>query len=386
MTGSLQIKNNIYYMVLNVYNAQGKRKPQWISTRLSAKGNKKKAEQLLRETLLDYEQKQINSNGTMRLSDAIRVWLKYIAPQVDAVTLQGYSTTAQGHVLPYFDALGIPLHEVTRQTLQAYIDEKFAHGRKDGAGGLSPASLRQHKNILNQTLNMAVENEWIAANPCMRIKLPQRTSAKACFLNATQINQLLDAIRDEPLFPLVQLTAIYGLRRSEVLGLKWDSIDFENGTFTIKHTVVKVTETVEKDKTKNNASRRTFPLTPEVSALFHKAKEQENSNRKLFGKNYQNNDYVLKWANGAPFTPDYVSHKFKKLLQKHALPPIRFHDLRHSCASNLIALGFSLKDVQEWLGHSDIQTTGNIYAHLDPGRKKNIASEMTSRLTASGTC
>lgn len=195
---------------------------------------------------------------------------------------------------------------------------------------------------------------------------------------------LLDSIRDDPLFPLVKITAIYGLRRSELLGLQWDSIDFESGTLTIRHTVSKVTKPVEKDKTKNASSYRSFPLLPEARAIFLQALSDQRTNRRLFGKAYQENPYVFKWPDGRPFPPDYITHHFARLLQKNGLPRIRFHELRHSCASILLSNGFTLKDVQEWLGHSDIKMTANVYGHLDMARKQSIAQEMSSLL--SGKC
>ena len=195
---------------------------------------------------------------------------------------------------------------------------------------------------------------------------------------------LLDSIRDDPLFPLVKITAIYGLRRSELLGLQWDSIDFESGTLTIRHTVRKVTKPVEKDKTKNASSYRSFPLLPEARAIFLQALSDQRTNRRLFGKAYQENPYVFKWPDGRPFPPDYITHHFARLLQKNGLPRIRFHELRHSCASILLSNGFTLKDVQEWLGHSDIKMTANVYGHLDMARKQSIAQEMSSLL--SGKC
>ena len=170
------------------------------------------------------------------------------------------------------------------------------------------------------------------------------------------------------------------LRRSEVLGLKWDSIDFDTGMITIKHTVVRYTDIVEKDCTKNESSYRSFPLSDDVKTILLSLKNKESENRTLFENEYVENDYIFKWDNGECFKPDYISKKFRLLLTKNDLRQIRFHDLRHSCASLLVANGFTLKDIQEWLGLSDIQTTANIYAHLDIERKNKIADSMNSCL------
>jgi len=106
------------------------------------------------------------------------------------------------------------------------------------------------------------------------------------------------------------------------------------------------------------------------------AKAAEAENCKLYGKAYIKNEYIFKWDNGLPYSPDYISHKFSKLLKQNGLPHIRFHELRHSCASLLIAQGFTLKDIQEWMGHADIKMTANIYSHLDVSRKVNIADSI----------
>ena len=380
MTGCLQVKNGKFYIVLSI-NESGKRKRPWIPTGLPVKGNKRKAEQLLREKLREYEQRAGVVPSDVLFSEYVRHWLTIVRRKVDEVTYQGYNTLAESHILPYFDVLGVKLQEVSLPLLQAYIDEKQAHGRKDGKGGLSARSLRLHKNILHQTLDEAVKAGLLSGNPCNYLLLPKQERHEAHFYNAEQLQTLFDAIRDEPLFPLVKITALYGLRRSELLGLKWDSIDFAGGTLTIRHTVSKVTKVVEKDKTKNASSYRSFPLTDEARIIFTAARSEQEQNRRLFRKEYHASEYVFTWPDGRPYSPDYITDKFASLLRKHGLPHIRFHELRHSCASLLLNNGFGLKDVQEWLGHSDIKMTANIYGHLDIARKQSIAAQLSGCLS-----
>ena len=381
MTGSLTVKNGKYYAVLNVYE-NGKRKKKWLSTNLPEKGNKRKAEQFLREKLAEYERMEGVVHSDVRFSDYIRIWLEHIARKVDDVTMQGYQVLADGHILPYFDQTGVALCDVDYKTIQHYIDAKFQSGRIDGKGGLSPRSLKLHKNIINQTLNLAVQNKLLLTNPCQFVVMPKAVRYESSFYSDAQLNAMLTALRDDPIFPLVKITVLYGLRRSELLGLQWDSIDFDAKTMTIRHTVSKVTEVVAKDKTKNASSRRTFPLVADALEIFEQAKCKEQQNRIAFGREYQENNYVFKWADGHTYSPDYISHRFNDLLKKHNLPHIRFHELRHSCASMLIAMGWTLKDVQEWLGHSDIKMTANIYSHLDVARKNNIAASLADKFGA----
>ena len=316
----------------------------------------------------------------MLFADYIRLWLADAKRKVDPVTYQGYEVLTNSQILPYFLQSSVKLQDITTDILQTYIDEKQTYGRMDGKGGLSPSSIRRHKNILNQTLNKAVKEKLLLSNLCQFLDLPKTERYQSSYYSAAQLQRLFEAIRDEPLYPLVRITAMYGLRRSELLGLKWDSIDFDGNRLTIRHTISQVTKPVEKDKTKNSSSFRSFPLVDEAKKIFLVAKEREGQNRRLFKKDYRENDYVFKWDDGHLYAPEYVSQKFAKLLKKYGLPHIRFHELRHSCASLLLNEGFTLKDVQEWMGHADIKMTADIYGHLDAARKKGMADKLSGSL------
>ena len=379
MTGSLHVKNDKYYMVVNVYE-NGQRKQKWIGTGLHVKGNKRQAERMLAKVLTDMSEQEENKRkpSNKPFADVVRDWLSAVRLSVDVVTYQGYKDIANNHVIPYFDALGTTVGNLKHSMIQTYINTKADNGRRDGRGGLSASSLRLHKNVINQSCKYAVSEELIASNPCAGVTLPQRTHIGYNYYTAAQVAELLDKIRDDVLFSLIKMTAVYGLRRSEVLGLQWDAINFEEGIITIKRTVTKVYERIEKDKTKNRASYRSYPMTQDVRSMLTMLLAEEEQHRKDFGNQYLENQYVFKWPNGTPFDPDYVTHHFSDLLNKHGLPHIRFHELRHSCASIMIVSGFTLKDVQEWLGHSTIDVTADIYSHLDMDRKVKVGEKMTS--------
>ena len=281
---------------------------------------------MLRETLAEYEKKNTQPSSSVLFADYIRRWLPIIKRKVDEVTYQGYEILANSQILPYFDASGVRLQNVTKDVLQAYIDEKQTHGRRDGKGGLSARTLHMHKNILHQVLNEAIKDNLLPANPCQFVLLPKQEHYQSHYYTVEQLQTLFDSIRGDPLYPLIKITALYGLRRSELLGLQWDSIDFDGDKLTIQHTVSKVTKAVAKDKTKNASSRRSFPLTEEARRIFMDAKKQEAENRRLFGKAYLENNYVFKWDNGKLYSPDYITERFSNLLKNHGLPHIRFHD------------------------------------------------------------
>ena len=148
MTGHLQIKRNKYYVVLDRY-IDGKRKQQWLSTGLTAKGNKRKAEQMLREKLSEAEKEAAIPCADVLVSDCVRYWLTKAQHRVDEVTYRGYEQTAKTQILPYFDANGLTLRDCTVKALQAYFDEKHKRGRLDGKGGLSAKTIRRLKQREN---------------------------------------------------------------------------------------------------------------------------------------------------------------------------------------------------------------------------------------------
>jgi integrase len=193
----------------------------------------------------------------------------------------------------------------------------------------------------------------------------------------------LETLEGNVIQPVVALTLFYGMRRSEILGLKWSAINLEENTLEVKATVVRFSKVVEKERTKNNASHRTYPIIPDVRDILLHLKLEQDRNRKLFSSEYHDNDYVFTWQDGRPFAPDYITKKFSKTLKQNNLPHIRYHDLRHTTASLLLAQGFQLKEIQEWLGHSDIKMTANIYGHLDFDSKKKVANGMGSLLEVS---
>ena len=378
MTGSLQIKKGKYYMVLNTQD-DGKRKQRWIPTGLDVKGNKRKADEMLRLTLLDPPEEEL-PECDIYFHEYIETWLQRVKQRVNIVTYEGYEIEVHRYVLPYFTEHKMKLTEINRRKLQAFFDSLIKRGRLDGRGPLSPKTLRVIKNVVYQPLKEAVRDELISSNPCEFVELPQKDNFEASYYNTSQVKALFKAIEGDPLESMIKITALYGLRRSEALGIKWDSIDFETKRLTIKHTVVVVKSKVEKDNTKNRSSRRSFALTDEAMQIFEDLSKAEDENRRFFDSGYNKNDYVFKWPDGTPFRPDYVTRHFRVLLKKNGLPHIRFHELRHSCASMLLNEGFSLKDVQEYMGHADIRMTADLYGHLDVARKDSLARNLADSI------
>ncbi|NLT08594.1 MAG: site-specific integrase [Ruminococcus sp.] len=184
---------------------------------------------------------------------------------------------------------------------------------------------------------------------------------------------------------VIVIAAYYGLRRSEVIGLKWSAVDFVGKTISIKHKVLQDEDGVAGyDVMKTKSSYRTLPLIPVVEQALIAEREHQAEMKKAFGKGYckKYEDYICVDAVGELIRPNYVSDHFPIVLRKNGLRKIRFHDLRHSCASLLLANGVQMKLIQEWLGHSDIGTTSNVYSHVDSESKKLSAEAIERALEA----
>lgn len=374
LTGSLQEKRGIYQCVLNLKDENGKRRLKWISTGLPIKGNKRKAEKILQDLITKYSAFDFSSgNMNVKFSDYAQKWLESKKGKVEKSTWDGYYNTVMKHIVPYFSKLAINIKDVKPSHIDDYYNYKSRYGRCDNKGGLSECSLKAHKFVLKAIFSKAMSvSKIIQENPAENVKLSKFVEDKKkeeVFLNQEEARKMLKAFQGHPLEHLIFIALCYGLRRSEVLGLKWDAIDFTEGTLKIKHTVVSNRSIVYKDRTKSKASKATYILIPKAKEILKQVKAKQEENKKLFGNEYIKSDYVFTWQNGKLFRPDYVTKSFQKVLKKNNLTHMRLHDLRHSCASILHDEKWSLKQIQEWLRHADIKTTGNIYVHIQKSRE-----------------
>ncbi len=201
------------------------------------------------------------------------------------------------------------------------------------------------------------------------MRLPKTVKYAAKFYDTSQIKALLDCAVGTDIEPIVILSVCYGLRRSEVLGLKWSAIDFVENKIQIDYTITRINTQCEKPRTKNLSSNRTLPLIPYAKNYLMHLKDIQSANAKLFGNCYTQNDFVCKKIDGKPFRTDEVSHKFSRLLKKNGLPHIRLHDLRHSCASMLI----TDNELKDDLIKSDLEVRYDEHVKKLLANKKTLA-------------
>ena len=227
----------------------------------------------------------------------------------------------------------------------------------------------------------------IPYNPAAEVERPKKDNFVASYYSADELMEVLPIFANTKMELPVMLAAFYGLRRSEVIGLQWSAIDFERKFVTISRTFERINVDgkmvdVSKCRTKNKASFRSLPLIPAVEQALLKAQKRQHQQMKLCGGSYckEYKDYICVDDMGHLVTPDYVTRVFREMLLKNGFRPIRYHDLRHSCASLLIKNKVTMKEVQMWLGHSSFSTTANIYAHIDVDSKMEAANMIASKI------
>lgn len=375
IAGHLTTKNGYWYGIVMIRDSEGKPKQKWISTHLKVQGNKKKAEELLldaRKKYTDLEAMRKRCYGVL-LSEYLTCWVQTCQGKVSFTTYAGYKNCIDNKIAPYFESQGILLFDLKPSDLLDYYDTLYKKG-------VSGNTVLHYHVLLRKALEEACIRELIPFNPADRIPRPRKETFVANCYSVEECRQLLRAIKGDPLEIPILFSVLYGLRRSEALGLRWGAINFEQATITISHSVVRASldgkgQIIAQDKLKCKSSFRTLPLVPLITGMLQEIAHQR------YGENTPSaKDYLCVNANGKLLTPNYLSEHFQVLLAHHKLRKIRYHDLRHSCANLLISAQVPLIEVQQWLGHSTISTTADLYSHLEFAAKERSAQTITQLL------
>lgn len=318
---------------------------------------KRKAEQAMRDIVARWE-RDANAAPIVLdplFSDCVGKWLAKKAVSIRANTLKSYQEYADTHILP---ALGrLKVRRMTLQHLQDYYREQLE--------SLSVNSVRKQHIVISGALLDAVREGIIPVNFADYVEFPKAKKFEGKAYTPEQVAALLDAVEreGEPIRAAVVLAVCYGLRRSEISGLRWQDIDFDAGTLEVKNTKTQNgTLTIEAEQTKTKKSRRTISLIGSTIPYLKGLKQTQAQNGLVLDK-------VCVWPDGRTMRPDYISHRVRQIMKKYDLERIRLHDMRHTAAT-LLAARATPKQVQGFLGHEDISVTMNIYAHLlDDDRK-----------------
>ena len=400
ITGSVQINKGYYFIVFNMYNEYGKRKPEWHSTGLKVDNNERKNNQIRKqaEKMLNEELVRVNAENSfsnkmntiaknskysnMLFSDYMLEWLANIKPKVVQSTYIGYEQVVKGRLCPYFKSKKIKLIDLRPRDIQDFINYLYKQRLKG-------STIAHYTSNMNTALKEAVIAEIIPSNPMDRIESVKKEVYIPEFYTDDELIELIEVIKTQKLELPLTLGIIYGLRREEILGLTWNAIDFKNKSITIRKTVGRgkydgVTQFLIKDIPKNKSSYRTLPMFDFIADLLNKYKEKYKMNEKIFGDTYITDykDFICLMDNGELVKPDYVDRTFSRILKENGFRHIRLHDLRHSCATLLLRNGVPLPEIQKWLGHSNIITTQR-YSHLDQNDKSIPANMIETKFSMS---
>lgn len=380
VAGYLRKKDGFYHTVINYYDPLTKKqilKSKSTKLLIEDKTKTKSKENLLQANSMLYDfrvewTKKLaeKEEGYILFTDYLRLWVDSVKSSLEKNTYTGYRNIIENSIIPYFIKLNLGLSELKAIHLQEFYT--FLLNERE----LSANTVIHHHANIRKALQTALKQGLIPNNQADLVEKPKKRQYIAKTLNINEINKLLEISKGTYLELPIYLAAFYGLRRSEVLGLKWSSVDFDNNTITIENTVIEYSDGDKKiyenrNRTKNKKSHRTLDLIPQLKETLLEKKEKQSEYISLCGNSYNKKylDNICVNEMGDLIKPGYITQKFRQLIKNNNFKEVRFHDLRHSCATMLHNAGLGMKDIQQWLGHSTINTTMDTYTHLS---SKNI--------------
>ena len=286
-------------------------------------------------------------------------------------TLRRHKGIVDVHLIP---ALGRHrLEKLTPQHVQELLNAKIGEG-------LSPRSVLYIRAILRQALGRAERWGQVPRNVAKLVDPPRMRRREMTSLTSEQARQLLAAVRGDRVEALYTVAISVGLRQGEALGLRWQNVDLDAGTLTVADTLHKLGSGYELREPKTEKSRRTIAL-PQVAITALKRHWSAQLEARLRAERWHDWNLVFTEVDGRPLHGPTVTRRFQRLLSEIGMPRMRFHDLRHSCASLLLAQGVDLKSIQETLGHSTISVTMDTYSHLQDEARRTVADRMDEALS-----
>ncbi len=359
----------VYDLPVDIITGKRRQKTQ------SIKGTKREAERTLREILLSLEQGSYVKPNKITLGEWLRQWLKdYASLNTTDRTQESYSSIVGRHIIP---SLGnIFITDLQPQQIQSYYADKLNKGRVDGKGGLSARSVVYHHRILSKALDYAVKMGIVVRNVAKVVQPPRIQRVTMRTLSANEVVRFLDAARETNYYVYFATLLYTGLRRGELLALRWRNLDLDNATLTVVETAYKLGNgdyVIKEPKTAH--SRRTVTLPSSLVELFKAYRADQELLRIQLGVTLNVDDFVFIRLDGSPINPSAVTLAFRRIIKRAGLRGIRIHDLRHTHASLMLTAGIHPKVVSERLGHANIGITLDIYSHVLPGLQEAAADK-----------
>lgn len=325
------------------------------------------------------------------LVDLLAEWLEYEAgDEVRKQTLLTYRQYADKRIYPYFKE---QYPDLKAKDITPWIMQEFANQLK--ADGLKKSSIRKYLVPLRNATAYGLSKHLIEFDPLVNYRFAPKKSVeektatsarKRKAYTKDECKPLLEAVERDKKAPIciaILLALKLGLRREEILGLRFRDINFDENYMDITNTVTKVVEVVEEEMTKSSASNRRLYFDDEMRSFLLEIKNRQDYLKSVLGSEYQHTDHVYARDDGAMYYPDTVNKQLKKFLKKHKLPPVGLHELRHTYCTILIASGVDVKTAQAVMGHSDSRMTMEVYTHVVDDKKKSVTSVIDGYLKAS---
>ncbi len=363
-------------IVLDVRDpATGKRKRRWHSFA----GTKRQAQVECARLISEMQGGTYLEPGKLTIAAYFARWLEHVRPQISPRTFERYSEIVTKNILPELG--GVQLAKLRPVQISEMYAKALTSGRKDGTGGLAPASVIYIHRVFKHGLAQAVRWEMLSRNPADAVDPPKGERPEMRALDTAGAAALLEAVRPLRLFVPAMLALTCGMRRGEICALRWRSVDLANAQIAVVGSVEQTRQAIRDKAPKNGRARAVAMTTLAVDELRrHKVSQAEELLR--FGIRQSDDIYVVAQADGRPLKPNSLTHEFARFIAGTTLPRVRFHDLRHSHATHLLASGVHPKIAQERLGHSSIAITLDLYSHVLPGMQEDAASRVDAVLRA----
>lgn len=357
-------------------DGQGKKAYKWFTVH----GGRKDAERELRKILRDMDTNSFVDPSKMTVGEYLERWLTdYAAIKVAGTTFQRYESVVRHHLVP--DLGAIRLSQLKPLDIQRVYAQWLRGGRKDKReGGLTAQTVHHHHTILKGALRQAVRWQLIGLNPAEAVEPPTPNRRERQTYTAGQVNAILEAARGDVMYMPILLAVTTGMRRGEILALKWSDVDLEKGILSVQRSLEQVGTKITAKKTKTKRSMRSIQLLSLTVEELRRHKTTQAKNKLQWGAEYENNGLICTWEDGRLMKPNYMSRLFMELVRKLDLPKITFHDLRHTHATLLLQAGVHPKIVSERLGHSTISQTMDTYSHVLPNMQEEAALKLDKLL------
>jgi len=358
-------------------DASGKRRQKWHTV----KGTKRDAERELARLVNEINIGAYVEPSVMPVCDYLERWLRdYAKSNVSAKTYERYNEIVRNSISPAIGSYALskirPLH------IQAFYTEALTSGRKDGRGGLSAQTVLHFHRVLHKALDQAVKWQLLSRNPANAVEPPRPQRRQMRALDEGETAALLRLVNGSRLFLPVLLAVSTGMRRGEVLGLKWSDIDLKSGKAIVCRSLEQTKNGVSFKSPKTERGRRTVVIPGFAIEALNTHRAEHARQRLALGPDYNDQGLVCPRPDGTPWPPDGLSTAFSSLVRLADFDHVRFHDLRHSHASQLLRQGVHPKIVAERLGHSNIGITLDTYSHVLPGMQEDAAHRIDSTLRA----